>query len=125
MVMVVMVVMVVMLKHHQVSDSQLEGRSCLWVRDGPTEGTGIYRDSEKLPQDESRPTKESISYGVFVRVRTLFGGCHVCKIFDAECPVGAKKKLELVTGERIHGCSSQWRIGCRLSSHPATSKKIR
>ena len=62
-VMVVMMVMVVMLKHHQVSDSQLEGRSCLWVRDGPTEGTGIHRDSEKL--DESRPTKESISYGVF------------------------------------------------------------
>ena len=62
---VVVMVMVVMLKHHQVSDSQLEGRSCLWVRDGPTEGTGIYRDSEKLPQDESRPTKESISYGVF------------------------------------------------------------
>ena len=62
---VVVMVMVVMLKHHQVSDSQLEGRRCLWVRDGPTEGTGIYRDSEKLPQDESRPTKESISYGVF------------------------------------------------------------
>ena len=65
MMVMVMVVMVVMLKHHQVSDSQLEGRSCLWVRDGPTEGTGIHRDSEKLPQDESRPTKENISYGVF------------------------------------------------------------
>ena len=49
MMVVMMGVMVVMLKHHQVSDSQLEGRSCLWVRDGPTEGTGIYRDSEKLP----------------------------------------------------------------------------
>ena len=70
MMMMMMMVIVVMLKHHQVSDSQLEGRSCPWVRDGPTEGTGIYRDSEKLPQDESRPTKESISYGVFfVRVR--------------------------------------------------------
>ena len=30
-------------------------------------------------------------------LRTLFGGCHVCKIFDAECPVGAKKRLELVS----------------------------
>ena len=65
MVMMVMVMMVVMLKHHQVSDSQLGARSCLGVRDWPTEGTGIHRDSEKLPQDESRPTKESISYGVF------------------------------------------------------------
>ena len=63
MMVVMMGVMVVMLKHHQVSDSQLEGKSCLWVRDGPTEGTGIYRDSEKL--DESRPTKERISYGDF------------------------------------------------------------
>ena len=37
----------------------------------------------------------------FARVRTLFGGCHICKIFDAECPVGAKKDWSLSQGREF------------------------